>query len=73
VSTPAANTVAVVTVPAAADVATIHARLRHIQEDIDAAEEKIVRIQSKIERDRHALAVWQMRLAGSQNENRPRQ
>jgi hypothetical protein len=55
------------------DRASIRGRMRRIQEDIAAAEEKVRRVLTRIERDRHALAVWQARLAGISYENRPRQ
>jgi hypothetical protein len=51
----------------------IRERIRRIDEDIAAAESKIERIRNRIERDRHALLLWQERLAGIPYERPNRQ
>ena len=53
------------------DAAAIRERMQRIKEDIDAAEEKVRRIETRIQRDRRALALWQTRLAGLPDEQRP--
>lgn len=50
------------------DSAFIRLRVQRIEEDIQAAEEKSRRIQNRLERDRHALALWQARMTAIQNE-----
>jgi hypothetical protein len=55
--------------PLAGDVVSIRVRCDHIREDIISAQQKVERIQLRIERDRRALAVWQTRLAGIDHEN----
>ena len=58
---------------AASDRAAIVERCAHIREDIVSAQQKVERIQLRIERDRRALAVWQTRLAGIEHEKNIRQ
>lgn len=47
----------------------IHLRIARIEEDIEAAQEKIRRIEFRIGRDREALAAWRLRLAAITNEH----
>ena len=42
-------------------------RVRRIREDIAAAESKMERIRTRIERDRQALFHWEARLSAFQN------
>ena len=51
--------------------AFVRLRVRRIQEDIQAAEEKVRRIENRIQRDRSALAAWQARLAAFTVECEP--
>jgi hypothetical protein len=51
------------------DGAFVRLRVQRIEEDIQAAQEKVRRIEHRIQRDREALLLWQARLAGIAHAN----
>jgi hypothetical protein len=53
--------------------AAIRERCDRIREDIISGQQKIERIQIRIERSRRALSAWEARLTGLSNENHSRQ
>jgi hypothetical protein len=58
--------------PLAGDVASIRERCSRIREDMVSGQQKIERIQIRIERSRRALSQWETRLAAISNENNTR-
>lgn len=66
------NTTTTTTPLPCADPAFVRLRCERIEEDIQAALEKIRRIEFRIKRDREAQAMWRARLAGITNENNTR-
>jgi hypothetical protein len=51
------------------DTVFIRERCERIREDIIAAQQKVERIQTRIERSRRALSLWEARIAEINNAN----